>query len=511
MTPEAPIFTAEYERELETWLRRRLGWLLGVTLVLSAFGLVFAALQVMLLRLEPGDSILRDPTMAAMYRAGWIGPTIMILSAVITVALAAWFLWRVRPALHSRQELVRAAGRFVLLNGLATVAMDVATRIWMPGVATSGFGTLTILYFFACVFLPWSGRESLRPMWPLLGLYAASQFMYVAIGADGDAAVQVGIDEGEMPTMAVRLIAAGAASLSAPLALLPGLLVCWVRLWMHRRRFRRRMVHTSFFSMRRELSQARAVLGALFPAEVRMPGVAFGFHHVPADEVGGDYLHASTAPGGSLRVVLVDVSGHGLAAAMTVARLSGEIDRIVAACPEVGPGELLRQLNAYCLLTLTRQGIHATAAALQLDPATGVTRYASAGHPPVFVRGADRRVQRHDSTTLLLGAMGDDGFDSVEQSIALSPGDTLFMVTDGLFEARNRVGEQFGLDRLETCVARVQPPDDWNRHLIDLVQSWRNRMADDDLLVATIRWNGMPDGPTAQRGMERPIAVGASA
>jgi hypothetical protein len=492
MASETPIFSAEYERELEIWLRRRLGWLLGVTMVLSVIGLVLAALEVMVLQLPQDSEVLNDPEIAAVRRAGWIGPSIMVLSTVVTVALTAWFLWRVRPSLHSRTELVRAAGRYVLLNGLATLAMDVATGVWMPGVPTSGFAALAVLYFFACVFLPWSGRESLRPMWPLLGLYAASQFLYLAIGVDGDPAVQIDASGDEASSIPVRLIAAAAASLFAPLVLLPGLGVCWLRLWMHRRRFRKRMVHTGFLSMRRELSQARAVLGALFPAEVRVPGVSFGFQHVPADEVGGDYLHASTTPDGSLRVVMVDVSGHGLAAAMTVARLSGEIDRVVAVKPDVGPGELLRQLNAYCLLTLARQGIHATASAVQLDPWTGVARHASAGHPPVFVRGADGGVRRLDSTTLLLGAMGDEGFEATEETARLAPGDTLFMLTDGLFEARDRRGEQFGLQRLASCVARAEPSIDWADHLIELVQDWRNRMADDDLLVATLRWEGSP-------------------
>jgi hypothetical protein len=329
-------------------------------------------------------------------------------------------------------------------------------------------------------------------MWPLLGLYAASQFLYLAIGLDGDSAMQVEVSGDEPSSIPSRLIAAGAAGLFGPLVLLPGLGVCWLRLRMHRRRFRKRMVHTGFLSMRRELSQARAVLGALFPAEVQVPGVVFSYRHVPADEVGGDYLHASTAPDGSLRVVLVDVSGHGLAAAMTVARLSGEIDRIVAACPDVGPGELLRQMNAYCLLTLTKQGIHATASALQLDPSTGLVRHASAGHPPVFMRSTHGCVRRLDSTTLLLGAMGDDGFETTEETAQLAPGDTLFMLTDGLFEACDRRDERFGLQRIASCVARTEPPPDWGDHLVELVQGWRSHMAEDDLLVATIRWEGSP-------------------
>ncbi|NBX25014.1 MAG: hypothetical protein EBQ99_03025 [Planctomycetes bacterium] len=500
MSAEAPIFTAEYERELEIWLRRRLGWLLIVTMVLSLLGLALVALQIWLLRMEPGRLELEG---------SWAGPIITLVSTLLTIGLAAWFQWRVRPALHSHEELVRAAGRFVLLSGLFTLATDVASRIWMPGVDTSGFGALALLYFMACMFLPWTVRESLRPMWPLLVVYAASQFLYVALGTGGDAAVQVDTD-GTLTEASSRWIEAGVASVFAPLGLLPGLAVCWLRLWMHRRRFRKRMVHSGFFSMRRELSQARAVLGALFPADVSVPGVSFAFRHVPADEVGGDYLHASIAPDGSLRIVQVDVSGHGLAAAMTVARLSGEIDRIVAAQPSIGPGELLQRLNAYCLLTLSRHGIHATAAALLLDPDSGSIRHASAGHPPLYVRGVDACVRRLDSTTLLLGAMSDEDFGSAEETMQLRTGDTLFMLTDGLFEARNRRGEQFGLQRLRASLERAEDPADWAGHLVDVVQGWRDRMADDDLLVATIRWQGAAV-PGSRRTGSGSLTVGAVA
>jgi hypothetical protein len=508
MASEAPIFTAEYERELETWLRRRLGWLLVVTMVLSLLGLAIAAVQVWLLRADPA-SLNLDGNLQALREAGWAGPIITLVSTALTIGLAAWFQWRVRPTLHSHAELVRAAGRFVLLSGLFSLATDVASRIWIPGFETSGFSALILLYVVACVFLPWTGRESLRPMWPLLLVYAASQFLYVAVGAGTDAAVQVRTDDGGVQEPSAGWVAASLASALAPLGLVPGLVVCWLRLWMHRRRFRKRMVHRGFFSMRRELSQARAVLAALFPAEVAVPGLAFSFKHVPADEVGGDYLHASTAPDGSLRIVLVDVSGHGLAAAMTVARLSGEIDRIVAAQPDVGPGELLRQLNAYCLLTLTRQGIHATAAAVLVNPRGGSGRYASAGHPPVYIRGADAQVRRLESTTLLLGAMGDDGFESHEEPLALEAGDTLFMLTDGLFEARDRRGEQFGLQRLQSCLARAGACEDWAGHLVELVQGWRNRMADDDLLVATIRWDGAPN-PASRTPASPRVTAGAA-
>ena len=69
MSEQAPIFTAEYERELEVWLRRRLGWLLIVTMVLSLLGLGLAALQIGLLRMEPGSVELQG-SVQALRKAG---------------------------------------------------------------------------------------------------------------------------------------------------------------------------------------------------------------------------------------------------------------------------------------------------------------------------------------------------------------------------------------------------------------------------------------------------------
>jgi serine phosphatase RsbU (regulator of sigma subunit) len=117
-------------------------------------------------------------------------------------------------------------------------------------------------------------------------------------------------------------------------------------------------------------------------------------------------------------------------------------------------------------------------------------------------------VRRLESTTLLLGALGDDGFESHDEPLALQPGDTLFMVTDGLFEARDRRGEQFGLQRLQASLSRTEAPSDWAAHLIELVQGWRNRMADDDLLVTTIRWNGAPNPASRQPASPR-LTAGA--
>lgn len=481
MASEAGLFEAEYEREIERLLRRRFGLLLGVTMLMRGV----AVCGLLLGWLAPEGSDLAQGVNDA------VSPTlriIMLASSGVTFALCGWFMWWVRPTLHTRPQLLRAASLFVLLSGVNGVAMYLANGLMAESSSVSGFTEMAARYLFACLFLPWTIRESLRPMWPLLALYTLSQVLFAVIGSHADPAVQV--EATELSPVAERWLAASAACLFAPLALVPGMAVCWWRTRRLRRRFRSRMIDRGFRSMRHELAQARAVLASLFPPAARLPGAELRFAHLPADEVGGDYLHSGIDGRGRLRLVLLDVSGHGLASALTVARLSGEIERIVAEDPCIEPGRLLGQLNRYCLLTLTRQGIHATGIVLQLDADRGEARYASAGHPPMLCRRGDGQIEAFDSTTTLLGALEEPMFECHDLGIALRPGDTLLLYTDGLTEARDGRERMFGHDRLCGSFARDQPPADWSAHFVQLIDDWRDRLAEDDLLVAEVRWNG---------------------
>jgi len=481
MAADAPIFAAEYERELERWLRRRFAWLLGATMLMRCIGATAAVVAL----IAPRTLSLRGMDGSEISAtSSWI----ILGASAVTLGLCAWFMWRVRPTLHTRKELLRAASLFVLLTGINGLAMQMANGLLVDASQFSSLSELALRYLIACLFLPWTIRESLRPMWPLLALYALSQVVFAALGGGGDPAIQV--DAGSLSPVAQRWLAAAAASLVAPLVLLPGLCVCWWRMARHRHRFRTRMLDRSFRSTRHELAQARAVLASLFPEPVQLPGVSFHYAHVPADEVGGDYLHSSVDAHGRLRLVLLDVSGHGLAAAMTVARLSGEIERIIAEEPDIGPGALLGRLNRYCLLTISRQGIHATGVALHMDARLGEARYASAGHPPVLRRRGDGSVQAFDSTTTVLGAVEEPVFETDDHAIPMAAGDTLLLYTDGLTEARDGRERMFGQERLDASFSRDQAPADWSAHLVQLIDSWRSRVAEDDLLVAEIRWDG---------------------
>ncbi len=450
MSPDTSqvLFRHEYEEELSGWLGRRFAYLCTTYAVLGAVFLVFS-LWALLATWKAGGA-LRLPWLTGAESAAWL--------AVVSVHFAA------RRRARGRDDLLRAATRMILLLG----AVSLGTRLLAQGLGVSFPGSMILAIFFwhitACLFLPWPPRESLRPVLPLLALWALHA-LFLGEGA---------------------FVARAMAVMFSPGVLVPGLLVCAWRLRRHRQDFSSLMLGRQFTSLRQEFSRARTIHESLFPGPYDDGYVRIAYTYAPMRELGGDFLHLHGGPGGLVNLALVDVTGHGLAAALTVNRLFGELERIRAEAPDASPGEMLSLLNRYIGLTLARHNIFATAVALQLDPYHGRLSWASAGHPPVFLRGINRVVRELASTGLLLGAALDDEYEIGEQSVELSPGDVVVAYTDGAFEARDRGGRALGLRRLREIVEGPIPPHGWPQSICAEVDTHRAGRAEDDVLVASM-------------------------
>jgi sigma-B regulation protein RsbU (phosphoserine phosphatase) len=243
---------------------------------------------------------------------------------------------------------------------------------------------------------------------------------------------------------------------------------------------------------RDELSRARIVHDAMFKPGLEGGPVEVSYRYDPLREIGGDFVHIVREPrSGRVTVTVIDVSGHGLAAALTVNRLFGELERVVAeARGDITPGAVMQQLNRYIYLTMSAHSMFATAACVQLDPDSREVRWVVAGHPPPLLRRKVGSVERLDCTTLVLGAAPPEGFDPDEQARPIGPGDCVILYTDGAFEARNPSGQRFGLRRLEESVAFDPPPRDFPTFLANLVARHHDGNPDDDLLVAQVTFKG---------------------
>ena len=184
-----------------------------------------------------------------------------------------------------------------------------------------------------------------------------------------------------------------------------------------------------------EMQAAREIQTVLIPAALdTAPGLRIEAVFVPAREVGGDFYRCRILQDGTQRIVLGDVSGKGTAAAMTASLLLGALEGHGADSPSALLAHLSRALRA------SGAGGFATCLCADINQ-SGRFRLANAGHLPPYRNGSEIEMPG----SLPLGLTPEAEY--AEISLALSPGDTLTFLSDGVVEAQGPTGELFGFDR----------------------------------------------------------------
>ncbi|MBL9121194.1 MAG: serine/threonine-protein phosphatase [Phycisphaerae bacterium] len=455
---ETPQSQGEYEIELERWFRRRFAWLCVAFVALVS---IEATLRVIsFLTGAAGRSAMQDRL---------AGQFVTFLSSAAILVIAVRFYIFVRPKIERRDQAVAAATNLIVALGATTFAFQLVMLLLFKRQPVPMIVSIFFWHVVASAFLPWTPRESLRPIVPLLLAWSVFTGTYGAMtGGVWQSLVMI---------------------LASPVVLLPGMLIAHFRLTRHRSRFRRELSNRFFVSMRRELQQARKIHESLFPKATQDAHFRFEYRYRPAQEVGGDFIHSWIDQHGIIHLTLLDVTGHGLVAAMTVNRLYGELERLRYEHPYLRPGSVLSLLNRYVLLTLAPHKIFATAVMVRIDPRSGQMTYANGGHPPLFVRSRGGTVREYDSTVPVLGVLQPQDFGVEDISVQLEPGDMLLLYTDGVFEARDRRNRKWGLARLREALKRQPAPPSWPEFLLTLVDGYTNGVLDDDLLVASLVFN----------------------
>jgi hypothetical protein len=189
--------------------------------------------------------------------------------------------------------------------------------------------------------------------------------------------------------------------------------------------------------MEGELEAARQVQNVILPEEMEsVPGYSVESVYRPARQVGGDFYQVWPTPDGGLLLVLGDVAGKGLPAAMLVAVLVGSIRTLAQITSD--PAVILAEMNAR-LLGRTNGGF-STCLAMHLR-ADGSGTLASAGHPSPYLNGRELEVPG----ALPLGVAPGQHYESCE--LQLEPGSHIAFYSDGVIEAQNGRGELLGFER----------------------------------------------------------------
>jgi serine phosphatase RsbU (regulator of sigma subunit) len=213
-----------------------------------------------------------------------------------------------------------------------------------------------------------------------------------------------------------------------------------------------------------DLALARGVQQALlpqsypvFPAGVPLGKSALHFCHrwIPSEKVAGDLFDVFPVGEDAAGIFLFDVMGHGVRAALVTALLRGLVHEEMQLADR--PGKLLEKINRSLLTLLGQTGdlVFVTAIYVVIEATSGAVRMANAGHPAPFHlrRRAEKVVPLAEAEEPgpALGLLGDTVYE--ETRATLDQGDALLLFTDGLFEAANAAGDEFGRKRLCTALA----------------------------------------------------------
>jgi hypothetical protein len=216
-----------------------------------------------------------------------------------------------------------------------------------------------------------------------------------------------------------------------------------------------------------ELEAAREIQQQLVPVSLtNPPGFKLGAAYLPATEVGGDFYQVIEQDGGAFLVVIGDVSGKGLKAAMTCTLALGALRALAA--ENLAPAELLARLNAEVIRSRGSGFITCLCARIAAD---GTVTLANAGHLSPYRNGEEIVLE----SGFPLGIAPDVEYD--EALIRLAPGESLTLLSDGVVEARNADKELFGFERA-AAISR-----DSAERIANAAQSFGQ---EDDITVLTV-------------------------
>jgi serine phosphatase RsbU (regulator of sigma subunit) len=241
-------------------------------------------------------------------------------------------------------------------------------------------------------------------------------------------------------------------------------------------------------SIETELEMARQIQFSILPAKVpELENLRIAASYHPMTAVAGDFYQFLRSDNNHLGILVADVSGHGMPAALISSMIKVAIQSVAVHADD--PAQVLGGLNR--ILWSEAQGQFASAAYVWMDTENRNALYSAAGHPPLLCwRNKRGEMQHIESNGLLFGVEPDSEYPVC--SVMLEPSDRLLLYTDGVTETENATGKEFGYQQLERVVRdnRLQPAPELSRQVLSELQRWRsaavNQQDDITLIVVDV-------------------------
>lgn len=473
------VSPAEVEVERAILLRRRLIWCASVFTALACISLSgemseYEPVTVTLSSLDPGQKHALETALTGVTES-----VAMILLFAAGLAYAIWAPPSTMGALSTLCWMITGAQAITVFRGVG-LALFVPTENALQNLVLQSSLACLLTFSVASILIPWTWRQALRPAIYCTLLHQGAMLLL------GQFAF--------LPQLAGFSLIAG--------ALVPGFALTLVKGRPAEDIAHLRVRSRRYSSLAQDLFDARRIHEAIFPSAIADGPVRLAYRYRPSQHIGGDFLYTrsigaaadSDTPGAlPLAVVVVDVTGHGVASALTVNRLHAEIERTLRELPDTGPGDMLHRLNDYLHYTLAIHSVYATAICLRIEPPdeSGVCpmRWASGGHPPALLRRAGGAIERLWSTAFMLGVVSGPDYKADERAGTLAPGEALLLYTDGAIDTPTSPGNMLEIDGVESLFRKATGDAEAVAASLDraIGQMQSERAADDTLFVVLSR------------------------
>ncbi len=239
-------------------------------------------------------------------------------------------------------------------------------------------------------------------------------------------------------------------------------------------------------SIETELETARQIQSSILPASVpQLKNLRIAASYCPMTAVAGDFYQFIPVDEDHVGVLVADVSGHGVPAALISSMIKVAMQSVVVSADD--PAQVLRSLNR--ILSAELRGQLTSAAYLWIDGESHSARYSAAGHPALLCWKDSRGELQHiESNGLPFGVARDCEYPV--RSLTLASGDRVLIYTDGMLEPENAYGEPFGDRRLEEVVRdnRSQSASELSERLLSELRKWQpaSMSQQDDITLIVI-------------------------
>ncbi|MCX7882676.1 MAG: SpoIIE family protein phosphatase [Brevinematales bacterium] len=242
-----------------------------------------------------------------------------------------------------------------------------------------------------------------------------------------------------------------------------------------------------------ELEMAQRVQEQLIPSVETLPKreeIDFGVSYMAMESVGGDLYDCLPLSDNLYGLLIADVSGHGVPAALISSMAKALFQS--RAHEEKRPGEMLAELNRELLRLVGDLDHYLTAYYGILNVETGEFVFANGGHHPVLcLLSSQKRIEKLDAKGFLLGMMEDVVFETEREKLEV--GDKLVFFTDGIVEAHNRAKEQYGYERFQECLLQfmsLSPKELVGKVWEDIQNFCEGEPQSDDMTLFIVEFRG---------------------